>query len=136
MAISRANFWSFITELVPRNPILGIPALEDRLFANLLIFDCVLISAGGESAATCLPRHKYIYIEKDRERVCACCPSFLAVHSSHPALLSRLPSSHRSTCVFAFLENLKMFMFHYISNKTEHRSVLRGRREATHLLDE
>ena len=39
MAISRANFWSFIGELVPRNPNLGIPALEDGLFANLLIFD-------------------------------------------------------------------------------------------------
>ena len=39
MAISRADFWSFITELVTRNPNLGIPALEDGLFANLLIFD-------------------------------------------------------------------------------------------------
>ena len=39
MAISRADFWSFITELVMRNPNLGIPALEDGLFANLLIFD-------------------------------------------------------------------------------------------------
>ena len=39
MAISRVDFWSFISELVTRNPILGIPALEDGLFANLLIFD-------------------------------------------------------------------------------------------------
>ena len=39
MAISRADFWFFITELVTRNPNLGIPALEDGLFANLLIFD-------------------------------------------------------------------------------------------------
>ena len=39
MAISRADFWSFITELVTRNPDLGIPALEDGLFTNLLIFD-------------------------------------------------------------------------------------------------
>ena len=39
MAISRADFWSFINELVTRNPNLGIPALEDGLFANLLIFD-------------------------------------------------------------------------------------------------
>ena len=41
MAISRADFWYFIIELVPRNPNLGIPALEDGLFANLLIFDCL-----------------------------------------------------------------------------------------------
>ena len=39
MAISRADFWSFITELVTRNPNLGIPPLEDGLFANLLIFN-------------------------------------------------------------------------------------------------
>ena len=39
MAISRADFWSFIIEFTTRNPNLGIPALEDRLFANLLIFD-------------------------------------------------------------------------------------------------
>ena len=39
MAISRADFWSLIIELVTRNPNLGIPALEDGLFANLLIFD-------------------------------------------------------------------------------------------------
>ena len=39
MAICRADFWSFITELVTRNLILGIPPLEDGLFANLLIFD-------------------------------------------------------------------------------------------------
>ena len=32
MAISGDDFWSFITELVTRNPNLGIPA-------NLLIFD-------------------------------------------------------------------------------------------------
>ena len=29
----------FIIELVTRNPNLGIPALEDGLFANSLIFD-------------------------------------------------------------------------------------------------
>ena len=39
MAISRADFWSFIIELVKRNPNLGIPALEDELFAVLLIFE-------------------------------------------------------------------------------------------------
>ena len=37
MAISMADFGSFIIELVMRNPNLGIPALEDGLFANLLI---------------------------------------------------------------------------------------------------
>ena len=41
MAISRADFWSFIIGLVTRNPDLGIPALEDGLFANLLIFGCL-----------------------------------------------------------------------------------------------
>ena len=39
MAISRPDFWSLIIELVARNLNLGIPALEDGLFANLLIFD-------------------------------------------------------------------------------------------------
>ena len=39
MAISRIDFWSFIIELVTRNPAMGIPALEDGLFANLLLFD-------------------------------------------------------------------------------------------------
>ena len=39
MAISRADFWCFIIELVTTNPNLGIPALEDGLFANLSIFD-------------------------------------------------------------------------------------------------
>ena len=41
MTISKAGFGSFITELVTRNPNLGIPAMEDELFANLLIFDYV-----------------------------------------------------------------------------------------------
>ena len=39
MANSRADFWSFIIELVTRNPNLGLPPLEDGLFANLTIFD-------------------------------------------------------------------------------------------------
>ena len=39
MAISRVDFGSLITELVTRNPILGIPPHEDGRFANLLIFD-------------------------------------------------------------------------------------------------
>ena len=40
MTISWSDFGFFlIIELVTRNPNLGIPALEDGLFANLLIFD-------------------------------------------------------------------------------------------------
>ena len=39
MSISRVDFWSFVIEVVTRNPNLGIPALEDGLFVNLLIFD-------------------------------------------------------------------------------------------------
>ena len=39
MAVSRLDFWFFIIELVTRNPNLGIHALEDGLFASLLIFD-------------------------------------------------------------------------------------------------
>ena len=39
MAISRAGFWSFITELVTRNPNLRVPALEEGLFAKPSIFD-------------------------------------------------------------------------------------------------
>ena len=38
MAISKADFWSFIIELVTRNPNVGIAPLEDGLFANSLIF--------------------------------------------------------------------------------------------------
>ena len=43
MAISRADFWFFINELVTRNPNPGIQALEDRFFANLLIFDYLYV---------------------------------------------------------------------------------------------
>ena len=46
MAISRGDFWSFITESVTRNPNLGIPALEDGLFAiyiNIYTLICVSI---------------------------------------------------------------------------------------------
>ena len=39
MAISRGDFCSFIIELAARNPNLGIPALEDGLFGNLLILN-------------------------------------------------------------------------------------------------
>ena len=41
VAICRADFWSFINEIVTRNPNLGRPALEDGLFVNLLIFNFV-----------------------------------------------------------------------------------------------
>ena len=43
MAISIAEFWSFIIELVTRNPTMGIPALEDALFVNVLIFDVLCL---------------------------------------------------------------------------------------------
>ena len=43
MVIYRADFCCSIIELVTRNPTMGIPALEDGLFANLLIFDCVYV---------------------------------------------------------------------------------------------
>ena len=49
MTIPKTHFWVFIIELVTRNPNLGIPALEDCLFANLLIFDHLYyISFKGE----------------------------------------------------------------------------------------
>ena len=47
MAISNADFSSFTNELVMRNPTMGIPALEDGLFVNLLIFDDLYIEIGG-----------------------------------------------------------------------------------------
>ena len=56
MAISRTDFWSFITELVTRNPNLGIPPLEDGLFLNLLIFNLF------EGFEVLLRIHIYIYI--------------------------------------------------------------------------
>ena len=43
MAIYRADFLSFIIETVTRNPTMGIPALEDELFANWLIFDYLYV---------------------------------------------------------------------------------------------
>ena len=39
MTISRVDFCSFIIEFTTRNPNLGLPALEDGLCANSLIFD-------------------------------------------------------------------------------------------------
>ena len=43
MAISRVDCWFFIIEIVTRNPTMGIPALEDGLLANLLIFDYLYV---------------------------------------------------------------------------------------------
>ena len=43
MAISRTDFCSFIIELGTRNPTMGIPALDDGLPANLLIFDYLYV---------------------------------------------------------------------------------------------
>ena len=50
MAISSGDSWFFITELVTRNLNLGIPALEDRLFANLffLIIYIIYFELEGE----------------------------------------------------------------------------------------
>ena len=47
MAISRADFSSFIIAMCMRNRTMGIPALEDGLFVNLLIFDYLYIEIGG-----------------------------------------------------------------------------------------
>ena len=60
MAISRADFWSFINELVRRNPTtMGISALDDALFVNFVIFHYLYVGgrilwgatgAGGSGA--------------------------------------------------------------------------------------
>ena len=47
MAISRADFWSSIIAMCMRNRTMGIPALEDGLFVNLLIFDYLHVGIGG-----------------------------------------------------------------------------------------
>ena len=47
MAISRADFWFFISAMCMRNRTMGVPALEDGLFVNLLIFDYLHIEIGG-----------------------------------------------------------------------------------------
>ena len=46
MAISRADFCFFIIAMSMRNRTMGITALEDGLFVNLLIFDylCMYIN--------------------------------------------------------------------------------------------
>ncbi len=47
MAIFMADFWSFITAMCMRNRTMGISALEDGLFVNLLTFDYLYIEIGG-----------------------------------------------------------------------------------------
>ena len=47
MGTSRADLSSFITAMITRNPTMGIPALEDELFVNLLTFDSLYIEIGG-----------------------------------------------------------------------------------------
>ena len=47
MAISRVDFWFFIIAMYMRNRTMGIPALEDGLFVNSLIFDYLYIEIGG-----------------------------------------------------------------------------------------
>ena len=44
MVISRVDFLCFITAMCMRNRNMRIPALEDGLFANLLIFDYLCMS--------------------------------------------------------------------------------------------
>ena len=46
MAISKADFWSFIIAMSMRNRTMDIPALEDGLFLNLLIFYFAYIEIG------------------------------------------------------------------------------------------
>ena len=47
MAVSKADFWFCITAMSIGNRTMGIPALEDGLFVNLLIFDYLHIETGG-----------------------------------------------------------------------------------------
>ena len=54
-----------ITELVTRNPTMGIPALEDALFANLLMFDylCTYIHVMFIVGAMLPPRVQILIVE-------------------------------------------------------------------------
>ena len=47
MAISRVEFWSFITAMCMINRTVSIPTLEDGLFVNLLSFDYLYIEIRG-----------------------------------------------------------------------------------------
>ena len=59
MAISSADFCSFIIELVMRNPTMCIPALEDDLFVNLLICDYLCMYTQGP----CMSQYKPLFGE-------------------------------------------------------------------------
>ena len=50
MAISRVDFWSCTNAMCMRNRTMGIPALEEGLFVNLLIFDHSYIEIGGAAS--------------------------------------------------------------------------------------
>ena len=52
MTISNADFCSFITELVTRNPNLGIPALEDGLFRSFILYICLKGQEKGKEKET------------------------------------------------------------------------------------
>ena len=43
MAISKTDFWFFISAICMRNQTMGISAIEDGLFVTLLIFDYLYI---------------------------------------------------------------------------------------------
>ena len=47
MAIPRADFWFLMTAMCMRNRTMGITALEDGLFVNLVIFEYLYIEIGG-----------------------------------------------------------------------------------------
>ena len=68
MTISRTFSCSFITELVTRNPNLGIPALEDGLFAKLLIFNYLYFWEGKRNGKGKGTREAKKGREKRREK--------------------------------------------------------------------
>ena len=47
MAISRVDCCVCYYGMCMRNRTMGIPVLEDGLFVNLLIFDCLYVETGG-----------------------------------------------------------------------------------------
>ena len=57
MTISKADFWICITELVTRNPNLGIPALEDVFFSKFVDFRLLILyicEGKRERGITCI----------------------------------------------------------------------------------
>ena len=67
LAISSTDFWSFITELVSRNPTRGIPALEDGSLANLLILYYFWVFWVFESGTTTFETAKTSFSRNDLE---------------------------------------------------------------------